>query len=443
MLDRLQRSTLFYYCLPQVALAALHIPLLVHLPPFYASHLGISLTAVGTIFMIARFWDVFTDPAFGLVADKWRTRFGLRRPWIMVAVPILIVSTVLAFFPPASASEIYITGSLLLLFVGWTIASISYHSWGAELSTDYDERGRIQGAVQFTVLFATIAVLIFPSVVESIPGTTPAMEIGSMGIFILIAVPVTFLLAVWKVPDHREPVVHTDMKEARWAILKNPALRRILIADLAGGFGQGSVSALFLFYAKDVLHLDDRANVLLLFYFVSGLVCGPAWVWLARRMQKHTALCVSAAYNAVSLGLLFILPPGRFDLAAAVIFIQGVNLASVPLLMRSCMADVVDEDALRVGYHRNGLFFSLLTLTAKIGGALTIGVNYFVLDLIGYNAQGGNDAGAIDALRVLFVSVPFAMSVIMFLAMVRFPIGRVEQTALRDELAKRTAANGK
>lgn len=436
---RLRRSTLLFYCLPQMALAALHVPLLVHLPPFYAAHLGIGLTAVGAIFMIARFWDVFTDPVFGLIADKWRSRIGVRRPWMILAAPILMVSSVWVFFPPSMASEAYITGGLLFLFVGWTIASISYHSWGAELSTDYDERGRIQGAVQFAVLLATIIVLVFPSVIEAIPGTTPAMEVGSMGLFVLLAVPVTFFLAVWKVPDHHEPIVHTDMKEAKWAIFKNAALRRILIADLAGGFGQGSTSALFLFYAKDVLQLDDRANVLLLFYFVSGLLCGPIWVWLARRMQKHTALCISAFYNVVTLGLLFILPPGRVDLAAIVIVLQGVNLASVPLLMRSCMADVVDEDALRTGYHRNGLFFSLLTLTAKIGGAMTIGVNYFILDLIGFDAQGGNDAGTVDALRILFVTVPLLTSTIMFAVMLRFPIGRIEQTALRDELARRSA----
>lgn len=72
MSKALKRSTLFFFVLPQIPLAGMALPLYIHLPPFYAAHFGISLTAIGTIFMLARFWDVFTDPAFGLMAHKDR-----------------------------------------------------------------------------------------------------------------------------------------------------------------------------------------------------------------------------------------------------------------------------------------------------------------------------------------------------------------------------------
>ena len=433
----LKRSTLFFFVLPQIPLAGLALPLYIHLPPFYASHFGISLSAIGAIFMLARFWDVFTDPVFGLLADRWHTRIGVRRPWMLVALPILMASVAWIFFPRKGADEIYLGAGLFFLFIGWTIASISHHSWGAELSDDYDERSRIQGASQFTVIFGTIVVLLFPAMIEALPGTTPEMEIGSMGIFILLAVPVTFLLAIRYVPDHREAQEHFEVAGAWRAIAQNAALRRVLITDIAGGFGQGSVSGLFLFFAKDVLQLGDRANVLLLCFFCVGFLMAPLWIWLARHFQKHTTVCISAGYNVLAVGLLFFIPPGRLDLAAIVIALQGVNLASVPFLMRSCMADVADEDALRVGRHRTGLFFSMLTLTAKIGSAATIGINYVLLDMIGFNAQGGNEPTTIMALKVLFVSVPIVMSLVMIVAMARFPIGRAEQQILQEKLAAR------
>src|SRR5688572_9978251 len=127
------------FAAPAVPISALGLPLVVYLPPFYAE-LGIGHAAVGTIFMIARFWDVITDPVLGVVSDKFTTRFGRRRPWIALGVPILIWSVYKVFMPPQGATAAYLLWWMLVLYVGWTMLTISHMAWGAELSSRYHER---------------------------------------------------------------------------------------------------------------------------------------------------------------------------------------------------------------------------------------------------------------------------------------------------------------
>jgi len=62
---RLTNTRLAAYSAPALPIAAFATPLAIYAPPFYATDMGLGLTAVGTIFMVARFWDLFTDPVMG------------------------------------------------------------------------------------------------------------------------------------------------------------------------------------------------------------------------------------------------------------------------------------------------------------------------------------------------------------------------------------------
>ena len=80
----LTKQTIAAFVSPAIPLSALGLPLLVYLPPFYAEEMGLGLSLVGTVFMITRFWDVFTDPVLGIISDKVTTPLGRRRHWIIL-----------------------------------------------------------------------------------------------------------------------------------------------------------------------------------------------------------------------------------------------------------------------------------------------------------------------------------------------------------------------
>jgi hypothetical protein len=87
----LTKWQLLAFAIPAIPISAMGLPLVVYLPPFYAE-LGLGTAVVGSLFMFARFWDVFTDPVLGILSDRFETRWGRRRHWIVLSVPIMMVS---------------------------------------------------------------------------------------------------------------------------------------------------------------------------------------------------------------------------------------------------------------------------------------------------------------------------------------------------------------
>ncbi len=100
-------------------LAALGLPLVVYLPAYYATLPALGTGLVGTMLIVARFFDVVSDPAIGWASDRFPTRFGRRRPWIAAGVPLLMVAAWYLFVPPDSAGWLFpaittsVPGSLL------------------------------------------------------------------------------------------------------------------------------------------------------------------------------------------------------------------------------------------------------------------------------------------------------------------------------------------
>ena len=129
----LSKKVLASYSAVSLPLAAMAMPMAVYLPPFYAEAESLDLTTVGLIFTLARIWDVITDPLMGMAIDKYETRWGRRKHWVAISIPILLLSVYMVYLPdPADITPLYLGGWLLLLYIGYTMLGIAHQSWGAE-----------------------------------------------------------------------------------------------------------------------------------------------------------------------------------------------------------------------------------------------------------------------------------------------------------------------
>ena len=99
MIKKLTKPILISYGALAVPLAALGLPLTVYLPPFYEGPIGLSVGTVGIIFMVARFWDIFTDPFMGVLVDRYPSKWGRRKHWIVIGIPILMLASWYVFIP--------------------------------------------------------------------------------------------------------------------------------------------------------------------------------------------------------------------------------------------------------------------------------------------------------------------------------------------------------
>lgn len=424
---------------PAIPIAALGLPIGVYLPHFYAGPMELGLATVGTIFMLARFWDVITDPAMGVLSDKFPSRWGRRRHWIVLSVPITALAAYYVFIPTAPVTPAYLFFWMFVLYVGWTMLTISHMAWAAELSDDYNERSRVQAFREAFQILGVPLVLMLPAIIETMGAENmESVRVEAMGWFIIVLLPLTVFLNLRFVGERpSRPQPHVSLRDAFLPLLKNKALRLIVVADFASGFSAASLASLFIYEVTHVWQLKSFASLLMLLYFFAGLGFIPLVLKLSYRFGKHHTLVGTSLFNACFAPVLFLIPPGNIYVAAAVLVFLGVNVGSATILYRSIMADVADIDELETGQRRTGLFYSMLTLTQKVGGAVAVGIVFWTLALIGFNPRGDNSAHAISGLSIVFVAVPVICNFLVAAIMWKFPIGLKEQQALREKLEER------
>ena len=435
----LSRWTLFAFALPAAPVAAMGLPLAVHLPPFYAGTMGLGLTLVGTIFMFARLWDMITDPVLGIVSDKYETRWGRRRHWLVISLPIMVLSVAMVFMPQENADGVYLIFWLFVLYAGWTLLTISHMSWGAELTPDYHERTRVQGAREIALILGMVLVLALPVLIElTEPENLATARVASMGWFVLVLLPISVGIAVWFVPERKAPrPQHVPMKQAIGALVQSKPLQNVLAADLISGVSGGLVASMFLFLAEDALKLEQYSSLMLLGYFLSGVLFVPLMLWISNRLGKHKTVAWSALFNAVTVPLILIVPEGDPVFAMSIWVLFGVNMAAGPFLFRSIMADVADHDTVQTGQQRTGLFYSMLTMTNKIGIAVAIFGGYMMLDMIGFVPRGENSDDVIWLLKMVYVWPVVGISIIVAVVLWFYPIDEAKQRENRDILEQR------
>ena len=114
---------------------------------FYTETIGLSMKLIALGNVLYAVWDAFNDPIAGYLSDRTRTRWGRRKPWLLVSVPVFVLSSILFFSPPASLGTgvglaVYFTVFLMLTETGNTISTVNYHSLLPELYRDEKRRNQ-------------------------------------------------------------------------------------------------------------------------------------------------------------------------------------------------------------------------------------------------------------------------------------------------------------
>ena len=447
-----KRGTLLAFSGPALGLYAIGLPVAVYLPPFYAKDLGLGLTLVGQIFMLCRFFDLAADLALGAASDRVRSRWGRRRPMLALAVPLMCLGAYQMFMPPADVGPAYVLIWLVVMYAGYALGVISHMSWGAELSPDYHQRSRIQGWREMAGIVGMVAVLALPALLELAGDGDKAHRVAAMGWFIIAIFPIGVIFALWKVPDPPSltatGAAHVSLREALRTIAKSRLLKRILAADLLAGVPPAVTGALFVFMVESVVQAPKLTSTLLLGYFMAGIVGIPLWLHLSYRLGKHRAFAMGALWNCATGASFLLLEPGMEGLLIVITLLHGLGYASGTFLLRAIMADVADDDELRHGRNRTGLFYGLLTMTNKVGFALAVGVTYPLLALFGFSPAAvatlpaGSAIPGLGALIGLYVFLPLAMNMAAGLVMLRFPLTAERLVEVRQGLAARRTGAG-
>ncbi len=423
-------------------LAALGLPLVVFLPPYYAQMPALNTGIVGLIIVIARLFDVISDPLIGTVSDRIHTRFGRRLPWIVAGIPLLMLAAWFLFVPGSNPGWSYLLTWTLLAYLGWTLIYLPYTTLGAELSTDYDERSRITAWREGFFVLGTLVAIILPIVVRRASSTDGA-GLEALAVFLVIALPIGgTILAVCISERGLVSRQHVDWRQGIRLLAANRPFRRLLVSYLLNGAANGLPAALFMFFVTSVLGVSRlSAGIFLVIYFLSGVAGLPVWLWLGRGWSKHRLWCTAMLFTSTIFIFTLTFSANTVSLFGygLVCILGGSTLGIDQAMAASIQADVIDEDTAAGGDNRAGLYFGLWGMATKLAFALSLGVAYPLLWLAGFNAGATHNApAALWTLSLTYGFLPVLIKLGVIRLMWHFPLDRSRHAALRRSIDAQT-----
>lgn len=419
-------------------LAAAFIALQVIVPTFYAQSTALSLTAIGGLLLLARLFDTITDPLVGYWSDQSNFRLGRRKVFVVIAAPLIAISTWFLFNPASGAGGGYLLFWTIAIYVAGTLSIVPASAWAAELSPDYNQRSLVTGVRVAFGLAGTLVALILPALIAG----GDAEDLGSTLKIVTILVLVTLVIAtVWaavSVPDTAKTTLPPNSVSAAWSLMKthNP-FRQLLVSFLLNAVGNAIPATLFLLFVTHVLGVPGQAGIFLVLYFVSAAIAVPFWVTASKRYGKHGTW----AFAMVLACLFFLWTPFLdadtvvwfYVIVIATGFATGADLA----LPSAINADVIEWDALHTGYTRPGLFFALWGTASKLSYALAIGIAFPLLDVAGFSANGQNSESSLLWLAVLYGGPCILFKLAAIWTMRGYPITEAVHADIRKQLDER------
>ena len=440
---QLPRSKVMIYGALGFPLALLGYPLAVWLPRAYGTDVGIELYFIGTIISAAAIFDAITDPLIGFASDRFRSRWGRRRSWISVGLPLLTLATWMLLTPGSTATASYLAIWYIALRIGSTLVLVPYGAWGAELSSDYHDRTRINSSRQKWVLLGLIGAALIPAVVEllSDSDSVPALEVlDAFAWAVLLTLPLigALLLARVSEPPALSGEGRTPLFRSLQLMWHNGLFRRVVTIELIITGGEYFTNTLSLFFMQDLIGIRSPGQLYLI-YFSTGLLAMPVWDLIASRWGKHRSLaCAMIVVSVVSI-LIFFLDKGDILAFYLLFAAKGFCFGAFAYLPLAMLADVVDIDTMRSGDARTGGYFAVHGFMTKCAASFG-GLSLPLLALAGYSATSGaqNDETALLWLGILYALVPTMLFAFAFWLTWTWPLSAARHARMRARHERRT-----
>ncbi len=429
--------------------------------PVFVGFLQLSPSLLGIAQAAARFTGGLTDSYFGWRSDNTRTRWGRRRPYILVGS--LLAGTALPCL--FAASHTWSTSTLFwfVLLTACAYAPIlscynmPYQSLGAELTADTDERTAVmswRGIVQTLAGVANAWAWWFAAR-PWFAGADGAPNLARGAMWAGVAAGIVMILAgmgnVLFVHERYYPLARAQERVGFWFTTRQtfrcPPFRILLLTLVLFAVPTAMVGA-FGWYVLYYHVLAGHPGLAAFYgglagtaYSILGAASIPGAAWLAAKVGKRQALQGALYGGSVTLAASFML----YTPAAPILSVVCHGLFGIVasgffwVLLPSMLADVVDFDELGGGTRREGAFASTLSYVLKLGTTLTMLATGPLVELTGFDPRRAwQDQTTITELRILFAVVPAAAALLAALALGRYPLTRDTMRSIRASLeAKR------
>jgi Na+/melibiose symporter-like transporter len=442
--------------------------------PFYSFHFGLDLAVLGALLTAGRVFDLFADVSVAYLSDRYRTRFGRRRPWVVVGLLLFIPAMWFLFVPGDSMTLGRYGLALFLFFITWTMGFIPYMVHGTELSRTHEGKSAInvaQGVGNSLAVFGSFAIPLaftdpatydirarlanfvsrtnFPwrdTISGALHYVTPPGIAGYGTVMYVVvmatSVAIPFLLVgyAFGVPDTSVQAHHE--RSSLFAAFRNRVFTRFAFGYLlviSAYFGTLFLLPFLLEYIYGASNLLLRLSMMMT---LVQIVIAPAWYWLLARMERKHCMALAAIVQACSIALFIATPKGNVGMLYASFLAFGLTAQTLMMSPFLIAADCADYSRWRTKTDSRAVHISLVSLLIKAGmvaGALFVSL-VGIAGLVPSNAT--QTPFALTALRVVGLILPCALLLVGAVIIATHPITRNRHKAIQRRIDRRITGVG-
>ena len=400
-----------------------------YLQVFYTDVLGINAGLVGTMFLISRIVDAFTDTAMGRICDKTKaTKNGKFKPWLLRACgPVALASFLMyqTFITdaPMTLRIVYMFATYLLWgSICYTAINIPYGSMASVMSNEPDDRASLStfrgvGSMIPQILVGVVVPMFLYTTLED--GT----KIANASAFPIVAL-VTSVLAVGcyiacyfmctervKVAEETKSV---SFKDTLKALAGNRALIGIALVFVCYLGAQMLNQTINNYIFKDYFGDTMGLSVMNAAGFAPALILAPLAVPLTRKVGKKELGIIAAAMGTVSFGALFVMRTTNMWLYTIINIVGLLGFGLFNLIIWAFVSDVIDDQEVRTGNRDDGTIYAVCSFARKLGQAIASALGGWSLGWIGY--VEGSMAGQTQAVKDGIYNIATLVPMILYLA---------------------------
>jgi GPH family glycoside/pentoside/hexuronide:cation symporter len=420
-------------------------------------NLGLNPATLGIIAAVKTVWDGINDTLFGYVTDNTKTRWGRRRPYILVGGVLygLLLIAYWWFNPqwPLANLLIWYTVFLFLIEGAQTIFGIPYYALGIEMSPSYHGKTRVIFWREYLSRIGHFATPWFKAF--ALMGAFGGIVYGARAVCAVLGV-VVICTSVFSA------VVCRERKRVASNKKREPFFRAIRQTASSGLFWR--ILAIYIIMLTKGPIFDQFGNYIAVGYVfqgnqkleafyagwngmtaaVMGLVGLPVTAWISRRIGKHRTLAIMVCCLIVGTLLkLVLMDPQRPWLILFTPFPYVFGIVGLYTILGAMQADLVEVDELRTGVRREGMFGAVQSIVMKASSSLSIAVAGFVVIATGFNPETRMNQTPETYKNMMFVAyvLPNLLLALVLLLLWRYPLTEARMADVRDQLKARQAAS--
>lgn len=431
--------------------------------PIYNIALGVNTAWIGALFSVMRIWDAVTDPLIGHISDNFSSRYGRRKPFIVVGAVLTGLFFASLWLLPRGLSPqgymIYLTIMSILFYTSLTVFSVPWYAMGYELTDDYDERTRLFAFPSFFSPISQIGVAwlyyltqrsFFEDTIEGVRyvGTFTGILLIAFGLIPVLFVKesnphVTQVVSCKRDRTKRKKVGFLqNLKESlscKPFLIVSISVTLVLMASAIVGSLHYYINIYYIYAGDKVAASTAIGWYWTTVYLVAALIV-PAVSKLAIRFGKK-AVFQGALFWGVGLMVLrwFLYSPAQPYLQLVDGLLYAFLDASVFLLCQAMIADVCDYDEVIHGHRREGVFAAVYGWMFKTGLSLGALVAGLLLAKIGFDKKvvAVPSLETVKSMRLFFSLVPGFAFLISGLICFLYPLNKARMTEIRLQLEGR------